>query len=141
MTTTFQMLILIKAEMQQLMEKTARPMKFKLTKKNKQENQKLHRAGKNHLINYRMKKTFYVLTILALFSFGLSAQTKKDGTPDMRYKENKQSYSTPSYPASKTSTPRNYSNGIQSKVQKGYQKSSGTDVAHTLKPLQTKKME
>ncbi len=36
------------------------------------------------------------MTILTLTVFGLKAQTKKDGTPDMRYSSNKQTYSTPS---------------------------------------------
>ncbi len=43
-----------------------------------------------------MKKVFFILTILSFFVIGLNAQTKKDGTPDMRYKANKQAYSTPS---------------------------------------------
>ena len=76
-----------------------------------------------------MKTTFYILVIMALFTFSVSAQTKKDGTPDMRYKANKNSYSTPSYSAPKTTTPRNYPNGGQYKVQKGYLKSNGTYVA------------
>ena len=41
-----------------------------------------------------MKKVFFILTILTLSVIGLNAQTKKDGTPDMRYKANKQTYST-----------------------------------------------
>ena len=92
-----------------------------------------------------MKKTFFILSILALFSLSVSAQTKKDGTPDMRYKANKQtygnSYSTPSYSTPKTTTPtysapkteRNYNNGGQYKVQNGYQKSNGTYVAPHIK--------
>ncbi len=80
-----------------------------------------------------MKKTFLTLIVLTLLSISVSAQTKKDGTPDMRYKANKQTYSTPSYSAPKTSTPRNYSNGGQYKVQKGYQKSNGTYVAPHIK--------
>lgn len=43
-----------------------------------------------------MKKVFFILAILTLSVIGLNAQTKKDGTPDMRYKANKQTYSTPS---------------------------------------------
>jgi hypothetical protein len=78
-----------------------------------------------------MKKTLFIITVLTLFSLGVSAQTKKDGTPDMRYKANKQSYSTPSYSAPKTE--RNYNNGGQYKVQKGYQKSNGTYVAPHIK--------
>ena len=78
-----------------------------------------------------MKKTLFIITVLTLFSLSVSAQTKKDGTPDMRYKANKQSYSTPSYSAPKTE--RNYNNGGQYKVQKGYQKSNGTYVAPHIK--------
>ena len=61
-----------------------------------------------------MKKVFYLLTIITLSVIELSAQTKKDGTPDMRYKANKQTYSTPitttttsrySAPSTKTSRP------------------------------------
>lgn len=80
-----------------------------------------------------MKKTFFLITFLTLISICAFAQTKKDGSPDMRYKANKQSYSTPSYSAPKTSTQRNYSNGGQYKVQNGYQKSSGTYVAPHIK--------
>ena len=82
-----------------------------------------------------MKKTFLTLTVLTLLSMSVSALTKKDGTPDMRYKANKQtygnSYSTPSYSTPKTE--RNYSNGGQYKVQSGYQKSNGTYVAPHIK--------
>lgn len=60
-----------------------------------------------------MKKVFFILTILSFFVVGLNAQTKKDGTPDMRYKANKQAYSTPttttptpSYSAPTTTTSR-----------------------------------
>jgi hypothetical protein len=92
-----------------------------------------------------MKKSFLILAILALLSLGANAQTKKDGTPDMRYKANKEtygnSYSTPSYSTPKSSTPtysepkteRNYSNGGQYKVQDGYQKSNGSYVAPHIK--------
>lgn len=82
-----------------------------------------------------MKKTFLALAFLTLLSISVSAQTKKDGTPDMRYKLNKQtygnSYSTPSYSAPKKE--RNYNNGGQYKVQSGYQKSNGTYVAPHIK--------
>jgi hypothetical protein len=47
-----------------------------------------------------MKKTIIILTTITFFTLGVNAQTKKDGTPDMRYKANKEtygnSYSTPS---------------------------------------------
>lgn len=68
----------------------------------------------------------------------LNAQTKKDGTPDMRY--SKQTYgntystpsnSTPSYSAPKTE--KKNDNGGQYIVQNGYQKSNGTYVAPHIK--------
>jgi hypothetical protein len=80
-----------------------------------------------------MKKTLLIFAAMTLLALGVNAQTKKDGTPDMRYKANKQTYSTPSYSTPKTTTPRNYNNGGQYKVQKGYQKSSGTYVAPHIK--------
>ena len=92
-----------------------------------------------------MKKSFLIMAIMAMFSIGANSQTKKDGTPDMRYKANKEtygnSYSTPSYSTPKTTNPtftetkieRNYSNGGQYKVQDGYQKSNGTYVAPHIK--------
>jgi hypothetical protein len=51
-----------------------------------------------NLKNLIMKK---LILLLAIFCFGitsLQAQShlKKDGTPDMRYKENKEQYTTPS---------------------------------------------
>lgn len=80
-----------------------------------------------------MKRTIFILTIFVLTSFNFTAQTKKDGTPDLRYKANKQTYSSPTYSPPKTTTPRNYPNGGQYKLQKGYQKSSGTFVAPHIK--------
>lgn len=85
------------------------------------------------------------MAIVALFTLNVNAQTKKDGTPDMRYKANKEtyinSYSTPSYSTPKTSpstysepkTEKNYSNGGQYKFQNGYQKSNGTYVSPHIK--------
>ena len=52
-----------------------------------------------------MKKVFFLLSILTLSVIGLNAQTKKDGTPDMRYNANKQTYSTPSTTTPSYSTP------------------------------------
>ena len=107
-----------------------------------------------------MRKAIFISVALILFAFTTNAQTKKDGTPDMRYNANKQTYgttSTPSYNSSKATTPsysttpsyttpkttpsysqpksteRNYSNGGQYKVQDGYQKSNGTYVAPHVK--------
>ncbi|NDA63131.1 MAG: hypothetical protein EBX50_13990 [Chitinophagia bacterium] len=42
-----------------------------------------------------MKKVFIVITCFFI-SFSVIAQTKKNGTPDMRYKSNKQTYSNSS---------------------------------------------
>jgi len=82
-----------------------------------------------------MKKSLFILAIMALLTLGANAQTKKDGTPDMRYNSNKQtygnSYSTPSYSTPKTE--RNYSNGGQYKVQNGYQKNDGSSIAPHVK--------
>jgi len=65
-----------------------------------------------------MKRTFLSLTVFMLLAISVSAQTKKDGTPDMRCKVNKKtyrnSYSMPSYSAPKTE--RNQSNGGQYNV-------------------------
>jgi len=86
-----------------------------------------------------------ILAITLFSSLSITAQNKKDGTPDMRYNANKQaygnSYSTPSYSPPKQSNSyysepkvqRNYDNGGQYKVQDGYQKSNGTYVAPHLK--------
>lgn len=97
-----------------------------------------------------MKKLLFFVIIF--FAFNAKAQLKKDGTPDMRYKANKEMYgsSTPSYSSPSTSssystqtysspsysapkTERNYDNGGQLKVQDGYIKSNGTYVAPHLK--------
>lgn len=78
-----------------------------------------------------MKKSLLIMAIMALLSLGANAQTKKDGTPDMRYRGNKEtygnSYSTPkSY--SQPKTEKNYTNGGQYKVQDGYLKRDGRYV-------------
>ena len=107
-----------------------------------------------------MKKLVFTIATLLICAFGVNAQTKKDGTPDMRYNSNKQTYSntystpstttyststysTPTYSAPTTySTPttysapkveRTYDNGGQYKVQDGYQRSNGTYVAPHIK--------
>ncbi len=97
-----------------------------------------------------MKKFFFLTVMLTITALGVNAQTKKDGTPDMRYKANKEmygnSYSTPSYSSPSYSTPsyftpsysepkqeRNYDNGGQLKMQNGYMKSNGTYVEPHLK--------
>ena len=82
-----------------------------------------------------MIKHIFIFAIFTLLNLSLNAQTKKDGTPDMRYNSNKQSYgssySTPSYSAPKAE--RNYNNGGQYKIQKGYQKSNGNYVEPHIK--------
>jgi hypothetical protein len=87
-----------------------------------------------------MKKTILIFSATILLAFGVNAQTKRDGTPDMRYKANKEmygnSYSTPSYSTPSYSQPkqeRNYDNGGQLKLQNGYMKSNGTYVDPHLK--------
>lgn len=101
----------------------------------KQDSRKLNRVGKNFNL-YNMKKLIFTIGILFFGALSVTAQIKKDGTPDMRYKSNKQtygnSYSTPTYSAPKTKE-RTYNNGGQLKVQSGYQKSNGTYVAPHLK--------
>lgn len=69
-------------------------------------------------------KNFLLLVILVLVSaFSQAQHIKKDGTPDMRYKENKQTYSAP---ASTTN------NNPDVQYQNGYVKTDGTVVkSHT----------
>jgi hypothetical protein len=96
-----------------------------------------------------MKKTILIFSATILLAFGVNAQTKRDGTPDMRYKANKEmygnSYSTPSYSTPSYSQPkqeRNYDNGGQLKLQNGYMKSNGTYVDPHLKTTpDNKKLE
>lgn len=89
-----------------------------------------------------MKKIIAALAV-TLFCFNAIAQTKKDGSPDMRFKANKEAYggyssssrssssSTPSY--SQPKQERNYDNGGSVRVQNGYTKSNGTYVAPHVK--------
>lgn len=62
--------------------------------------------------------SFIVLIVIAFLSYG--QHLKKDGTPDMRYKENKQNYVAPPAPTSNTSS--------DVKFQDGYIKTDGTVV-------------
>lgn len=84
-----------------------------------------------------MKKKSCLLFLLIGFSLCLKAQTKADGTPDMRYKANKEAfgntYSSPTYSTPTYSKPSHYENGGQIKVQSGYMKSNGTYVEPHLK--------
>ena len=68
-----------------------------------------------------MKLSILFFALLFFFGFGVSAQNKKDGTPDMRYSTNKQSYGTNST-APKTST------NTDVRYQNSYTKSDGTNV-------------
>jgi hypothetical protein len=53
-----------------------------------------------------MKKLFLLIAALTVFALDSSAQTKKDGTPDMRYRANKEAYgNTYSTPAQSYSAP------------------------------------
>ncbi|WP_158210297.1 hypothetical protein [Myroides phaeus] len=87
-----------------------------------------------------MKTNLLVLLAVMFFSLTASAQRKKNGTPDMRYKANKEQYGT-SYTKSSSSysqpvnynNKNNYSNGGTYKVQNGYRKSNGTYVSPHIK--------
>jgi hypothetical protein len=85
-------------------------------------------------------KHFYFLGIMALLlSFGLKAQTKRDGSPDMRYNSNKQTYGNSGYSNSSKSysepksKEKNYPKGGEYKVQDAYIKTNGTIVSPHLK--------
>jgi hypothetical protein len=67
-----------------------------------------------------MKKVYFLGFLL--FSSASFAQYKKDGTPDMRYKENKEMYGGYS-----TKSTNNYNYGGDT-YQSGYSKSNGTYV-------------
>jgi hypothetical protein len=89
-----------------------------------------------------VKRINLALTVFMFLAISVSAQTKKDGTPDMRYKANKKTYgnssSAPNYSSPKPE--RNYVNGGQYKVQSGYQKSNGTFVTPTSRRHLTTKL-
>lgn len=85
-----------------------------------------------------MKKSILTAGFLMIIGISAKAQYKKDGTPDMRYKENKQTYQNNynfnnTYYTPKESSPKNYDNGGQIKMQDGYFKSNGTYVAPHIK--------
>lgn len=70
-----------------------------------------------------MKQLFFTILAGLLFALPVSAQFKKDGTPDMRYKANRQTYgSTYTYPSVSTTT------NSSVRFQNGYVKSNGTYV-------------
>ena len=67
-----------------------------------------------------------------LLTTSIYAQTKRDGTPDMRYNVNNGA-SMPPINYSTPSIQRNYPNGGQIKVQTGYMKNNGMYVAPNIK--------
>lgn len=87
-----------------------------------------------------MKIIFVSIALFTFSAIALNAQTKKDGTPDMRFKANREmygntyaypSYNSPTYSLPAPSQPRqerNYENGGQIRIQDGYMKSNGTYV-------------
>ncbi len=68
-----------------------------------------------------MTRNLLTLSALLVFAFITNAQTKKDGTPDMRYGVNKQSY------GSHHST-KSYNTNSDTRYQSGYYQSNGTYV-------------
>ena len=67
---------------------------------------------------------------MSLFAFAANAQTKRDGTPDMRYRANKEtygnsystpapSYSTPSYSTPSSTSRPDYSGGKHTESHEG----------------------
>jgi len=87
-----------------------------------------------------MKKL--ILSAGILMIIGLSAKAQhynKNGSLDMRYRENKQTQNNFSNSNNNTyytpprETPKNYDNGGQIRMQSGYQKSDGTYIAPHVK--------
>lgn len=75
-----------------------------------------------------MKKTIFLFSLLTILIVSASAQYKKDGTPDMRYKANKQEY------GNTYSTPTTTSNTNSSvRYQSGYTKDNGSYVEPHMK--------
>ena len=68
-----------------------------------------------------MKKTIFLSVLFWGMTFVLSAQYKKDGTPDMRYSSNRSLYGN-SYSSS------GYGTNSESRYQNGYSRSNGTYV-------------
>jgi hypothetical protein len=67
-----------------------------------------------------MKKLLFLTTVLVITTLSVFAQNKKDGTPDMRYKANKQTQVNTYTVPSNTNTSVRY--------QSGYTKDNGTAV-------------
>ncbi|GAA3984781.1 hypothetical protein GCM10022407_32210 [Hymenobacter antarcticus] len=81
-----------------------------------------------------MKKTLSIFATMLLFAFTANAQTKKDGTPDMRYSANKQAYGSsysapapaPTYYAPRPSSSTSYSGSTHTESHGGtYQGGTG----------------
>ena len=68
----------------------------------------------------KMKNLFLLTAVLAITTLSLFAQTKKDGTPDMRYKANKQTQ------VNTYTVPGNTNSSVR--YQRGYTKENGTTV-------------
>ena len=71
--------------------------------------------------------TLFIVLIGTLFNFSAFGQLKKDGTPDLRYKANKQTYN------SLYSIPTSSSTNSSIRYQDGYIKSNGTYVMPHIK--------
>jgi hypothetical protein len=74
-----------------------------------------------------MKRTILLFSLLTVFLTCIVPQYKKDGTPDMRYKANKESYGS-----SNSSASSDYSNPSV-RTQNGYTRSNGTYVEPHMK--------
>lgn len=68
-----------------------------------------------------MRSTVLTILFYIAFTFLCHAQLKKDGTPDMRYKSNKQKYST-------MQSTSNFNTNSSVRYQRGYTKKDGTFV-------------
>lgn len=89
-----------------------------------------------------MKKSILIVGTLIVIGFSAKAQHyNKDGSLDMRYRENKETQSNFNYNNNNTNynyvapreTNSNYNNGGQIRLQSGYQKSAGTYIAPHIK--------
>ncbi|MFZ4799845.1 MAG: hypothetical protein ACOYMA_20300 [Bacteroidia bacterium] len=70
-----------------------------------------------------MKKLILLLSMIAIFTYSSFAQTKKDGTPDLRFKENK------TYTAPKQTNTQLQQYNTQPKVHvESYKKENYTEV-------------
>lgn len=74
-----------------------------------------------------MKKIILTLIVSCLIKTSF-AQIKKDGTPDMRFNVNKGMIPPTNYNTMPNNSYRNYPNGGQIRIQKGYLKNNGTYI-------------